>query len=197
MDALAQIKKYYQRLNPDIPQDAWNAFEHLLEVKTLEKGEFITVPGDISNEVCFVAEGLMALYVNMEDRKMVLEFFEENTYCCDYESFLTRKPSRLYMEAMEKTTLVNLKFDDLQYVYSLGASFERMGRLIAEYLYICISHKSSSLLTESPEQRYQELMQTRPYLFQRLPLYLIASYLGITPESLSRIRKRMLVKAGN
>jgi CRP-like cAMP-binding protein len=197
MNPLHQIKAYYLSLNPDIRDSDWEVFEQFLQVQVLEKGETITRPGQTAQDVCFVAEGMVMMYILSEDRQLVLEFFNENWYCCDYESFLTRKPSPYYLEAMERTVLVNLSYADLQKVYKLGPSFEKMGRLMAEFLYICLSHKSTALLSQTPEQRYTELTQTRPEIFQRVPQYMIASYLGITPESLSRIRKRMVAKVRN
>lgn len=194
---LEQIKRYYLNLNPDISDLDWASFESFLSIQVIEKGEFITRQGQTADQVCFVAEGMIMMYLNSEDRQLVLEFFEENCYCCDYESFLTQKPSPFCLEAIERTVLVNLNFKDLQQVYRLGSVFEKVGRLVAENLYISLSHKNSSFIALSPEQRYAELLQTRPHIFQRLPQYYIASYLGITPESLSRIRKRMLVKNSN
>lgn len=195
MDPLLQIRNYYQNLSPEITDEAWASFLPFLSIKVIEKGEFISTQGQIANEVCFVAEGMITMYLNSEDRQLVLEFFEENCYCCDYESFLTQKASPYTLEALERTVLVNLSFADLQKVYALGVTFEKVGRLIAEHLYISLSHRNSSFISQTPEQRYAEFLQARPGIFQRVPQYLIASYLGITPESLSRIRKRMLVKS--
>ena len=85
-----------------------------------------------------------------------------------------------------------LDYDTIQTFYSRVDNFQKFGRLMAEFLFIQISLRNNSLLFESPEKRYINFSKNRPDLIQRVPQYMIASYLGVTPEALSRIRKRLL-----
>lgn len=134
------------------------------------------------------------MYYAVDDREHVAGFFIEDTTFSDYQSFLTRQPSRMYIQALEDTEVIDISYDAAQYLYRHVPEAEKLGRLLAEYLFILLSNRNSSLLLDTPEERYKKLVAQRPYLFQRVPKYMIASYLGITPEVLSRIRARLSKK---
>jgi CRP-like cAMP-binding protein len=121
-------------------------------------------------------------------------FGRENEYLAQYDSFLTRTPSAGNIDALEDCELINLSYDDIQKLYESFPVFERFGRKVAEMLFIMISSQTNRLLTLSPEERYQQLQEEQSYILQRVPQYMIASYIGITPEHLSRLRKRLVTK---
>jgi CRP-like cAMP-binding protein len=127
----------------------------------------------------------------VEDKEICTGFLIENQYVASYESFLTRKPSTFNIEAIEDTELLDLSYDQLQKLYKTHPIFQIFGRLIAEYLFIFISQRTTSLLLLTPEQRYQKLISNNSALLQRVPQYMLASYVGVTPEHLSRIRRKM------
>jgi CRP-like cAMP-binding protein len=110
----------------------------------------------------------------------------------EYESFLTQSPATFAVDALEPTTLVLYHREDMQRLYRLRPETNIWGRMIAEQLYISLSRRVWSFQSQSPEARYQELIAERPDLLQRVPLYMIASCIGVTPEALSRIRRRMM-----
>lgn len=87
--------------------------------------------------------------------------------------------------------MLDLSYDQLQKLYKTHPIFQIFGRLIAEYLFIFISQRTTSLLLLTPEQRYQKLISNNSALLQRIPQYMLASYVGVTPEHLSRIRRKM------
>lgn len=122
-------------------------------------------------------------------------FSFENEWISSYSSFLSHTPSTIYIEAMEPTQVLALNYDDLHCLYDRFRTAERFGRLIAEYLYTCLETRAYSLLINSPEERYIDALNNNSILFERVSQRYIASYLGIAPESLSRIRKRLMGKS--
>ncbi|HPH46369.1 MAG TPA: Crp/Fnr family transcriptional regulator, partial [Chryseolinea sp.] len=114
----------------------------------------------------------------------------------DYRSFLTQQPSTEYIIALEDAEVIELHYNDMQTLYEKVPSWQKYGRLIAEFLYIKVTERAQSLLFDSPEELYTRLMKERPKVIENMPQRYIASYLGIQPESLSRIRKRMMTQDG-
>ncbi|WP_257668004.1 Crp/Fnr family transcriptional regulator [Parapedobacter tibetensis] len=188
------LKLYFRKLAPELSQDAWNAFQKCLTVKRYKKGETISEEGRVNNIVCFIEEGIVMVYNLIDGKKNIYNFFFEHEYTGDYESFLTRKPANYGIEAIEDTITFNLHYDGLQKMYADFPEFERVGRLVAEGQFLRLTERNASLLAEKPEDRYENLVVAKPQVAQRVPQYLIASYLGITPEALSRIRKRLVSK---
>ncbi len=120
------------------------------------------------------------------------QFFFENGWYTDYDSFLSGKPSHQNIEALEKTDLLLLDKKHLEALYDQNPRFERFGRLMAERAYLGVRKRTESLTNQSAEERYLQLVKDRPKVIERIPQHYIASYLGIQPQSLSRIRKQIL-----
>lgn len=184
------IKQYFKKLIPHLPPDGWKAFEDTLVVKQYAKGEIISEPGKTNSVVNFISEGAVFVYNYADDKRKIYNFFFEHEFTGDYESFLTRQPAKYGLEAIEGTTTLNLHYDSLQDMYTRYPEFERAGRLIAEAQFLRLTERNASLLAEKPDERYEKLIRHKPEVMQRVPQYHIASYLGVTPEALSRIRKR-------
>lgn len=185
-----QIKSFYSNFIP-LSDEEWNLLKPNLRIKYLSKGEKLQVEGDVCNDVTFCNKGLLKSYHLKDGKEYVEAFFSQNEYMSDYCSFLLRQPSKLYIEALEDCELVLLDYDAVQLLYSRVDNFQKFGRLMAEFLFTQISLRNNSLLFETPEERYLKFSKNRPDLLQRAPQYMIASYLGVTPEALSRIRKRL------
>lgn len=195
-DPLAKIKAYYFALLPSITEEQWWFYEQKISIRTYKKGDLILRPGQICDTVSFINSGLVRFYHLLDGKELVAGFFdEEQPYFSDYESFLTRKPSPMYIEAIEATEVADINYEGVQLLYDTVEAADRLGRYIAEGLYTMLSARNNAFLLDSPEQRYQKLLEQRPGLFQRVPQYMIASYLGVTPEALSRIRARLSKKA--
>jgi CRP/FNR family transcriptional regulator, anaerobic regulatory protein len=186
-----QIKKYYQGLI-NLSEEEWEILKRHFQVQYHPKGSMIQVAGTTCKYVYFVNKGLVRIFSRVEDREFIEAFFVEGDYLSDYSSFLTQTPGQAYIEALEDSELILLEYTSVQKLYQEIPSLQKFGRLMAEYLFIMVSERSSSLLFESPEQRYKKLVDKKSILLQRVPQYMIAAYLGITAEALSRIRKRML-----
>lgn len=185
------IKAYYKSLIPDLQEEDWNELEKRLTIQYLKKGEFLTRQGETSRTVSFINKGLVRIFYVADGKEISTGFVPENEYISCYASFLTQTPSIENIDAIEETELVNLSYDDIQFLYNQKPVFERFGRKIAEMLFIMISSQITRQLALSPEERYQSIVDNQPYVIQRVPQYMIASFIGITPEHLSRIRKKM------
>ena len=167
------------------------AFFKILEVKKFNKKEFLLQEGQVCNKVSFVNNGCMRLFYNVEGVENTVQFFFGNSWYTDYTSFLTGKPTIENMQALETCEVVQFKRENLYRLYELYPIFDRVGRVFAENAFLSLSRLNQMLTNETPEQRYLNLLKQRPEIVQQIPQHYIASYLGVKPESLSRIRKRI------
>jgi CRP-like cAMP-binding protein len=126
-------------------------------------------------------------YVLANGEERTRQFFFENGWISDYQSFLMRTPSDTYIQALEAVDALLIRREAIERIYDEVPRADRFGRLMAEQAVMGMRRRSQALLSQSPEERYLELLRTRPKVVERVPLYHIASYLGIQPESLSRI----------
>jgi CRP-like cAMP-binding protein len=189
---LNQVRQFYEKFIP-LSNEEWALLEPNFRMLRLSKGEKLHSEGDSCSDVTFVNKGLMKCYHFIDGKEYIEAFFSQNEYCSDYSSFLLREPGKLYIEALEECELVLLDYNTVQMLYDKVKNFQKFGRLMAEFLFTQISIRNNALLFETPETRYKKFSKNRPDLLQRVPQYMIASYLGVTPEALSRIRKRLLI----
>jgi CRP/FNR family transcriptional regulator, anaerobic regulatory protein len=158
----------------------------------LKKGEFLLKGGEVCNHVTFINKGHFRVYNIVNGDELTINFAFEGNYTTDYTSFVSRKPSSDYILAMDDAEVLQIKYDDLQATYEKSPVWQKFGRMMAEYILVFIAERNKALLFNTPEERYINLMKERPKVIERIPQQYIASYLGIKPESLSRIRKRMM-----
>lgn len=189
----SRIRNFYHTISP-LTEQEWKNLESRLTIHQYKKGEKLTDVGEVCNYVYYIDSGLVKMSSMLEDKESIFSFGSDNCYISAYDSFLTRKPAYYSIEAIEDTTAIQLHYDDLQELYELMPLAQKFGRLIAEQVYIEVSERNNSLFTKSPEERYLELQAKDPVILQRVPQYMIASYLGVTPEALSRIRKRLVLQ---
>jgi CRP-like cAMP-binding protein len=166
-------------------------FMQRLKPVTLKKYGFYLKEGQVCKGMVIVQKGCLRYFSRGEKGDHTIGFAFEGEWIGDYESFLLQSPSPDFIEAIEDTELFTLSYADMQALYQYSQRFERFGRIIAENLFISTAKNNRNLLTQSAEDRYLELLNTQPRIFERLPQHLIASYLGIQPQSLSRIRAKL------
>jgi CRP-like cAMP-binding protein len=189
-----QVKAYYTKLVPGLREEDWNVMQEKFTIQKLKRGELLIRNGEICRQVNFINKGLLRMFYMIDGREICTGFINENGYISQYDSFLTKQPSTGNIDALEDCELINLSYDDMQAIYKTNPVFERFGRKIAEMLFIMISFQATRLLTMTPEERYQSVIEYQPFVIQRVPQYMIASFIGITPEHLSRLRKKMTGK---
>ncbi|MEO1049014.1 MAG: Crp/Fnr family transcriptional regulator [Bacteroidota bacterium] len=163
-----------------------------LKLKFLKKKKDLIMEGQVCQQVAFVNKGALRSYsVDNKGQQHVIQLAVEDYWIADLYSFLTQTPSQLSIEAIEDCELLMLRYDDLQTLYDKIPPLERYFRKLAERAYIATQQRLNVTLSTSAEDRYKELIEKHPSIVQRIPLVHIASYLGITPESLSRVRKQL------
>lgn len=163
----------------------------LFKEKTYKKGDFFLAEGQICKHVGFVAKGLMRYYINHDGEEKTYAFSQEDQYVCNYESFLPQKPSSKIIQALEDSNVLVISHSDLQLLYASIREGERYGRIAVEAVFLQMLKDINSFYTETPEVRYEGFLNNHPDLQQRISQYHIASFVGVKPQSLSRIRKRI------
>jgi CRP-like cAMP-binding protein len=163
-----------------------------ISVKTFEKHTIITPYHQIEKKAYFLVRGIVKISVIREDgEERILEFFFPGNFFSAYTSFLTQKPSKVEIEALTCCDVEVIEYADIQDAYTHSILANKLGRLVAEQYYISKTKREKDFLTKSATERYLELVDKRPELVKQIPVHAIAKYLGIKPESLSRIRKEI------
>lgn len=178
--------------------EEWSIFsEHVYE-KTLKKKSFFAEAGKPCTEVGFIVKGSVRYFYIKDGVEITGYFSLENDLISAYKSFLTGASALTYIEALENTTLVIFSKEGLEKLLAderINHKIERFGRLVAEHYLICYEDRVTSFVIQSPEERYLQLLKTDRNILKRIPQHYIANFLGITPVSLSRIRKRIMEPA--
>jgi CRP/FNR family transcriptional regulator, anaerobic regulatory protein len=167
------------------------AFLEILEVATFKKKDFLLQEGKVCNTITFINNGCLRVFYNVDGIENTIQFFFADSWYTDYASFLTGQPTIENLQALEDCEVILIKKIDLYKLYDKMPVFDRVGRVFAENAFLSISQLNQMKTNEEPEERYRNLLQQRPELVQQIPQHYIASYLGIKPETLSRIRKRI------
>jgi CRP-like cAMP-binding protein len=185
-----ELQKIFKQIFHQFSAETVAMFSEAFTQKELKKGDYFLREGRRCNHLAFIASGAMMCYYIKDGKRFIDEFSLDNEFITDYSSLLTHSPSNKYIQCLENCKIYIISNDSLNDLYQIKSTdFERLGRTMAEQLYLQWHEKSKSLLMDNATERYLKLIQNRTELPQRVPQYLIAEYLGITPESLSRIRK--------
>jgi CRP-like cAMP-binding protein len=185
------IKAYYKNLVPRFTNEELDALEECLLVRDIPQGEFVVRAGQVCQYVSFVNRGLVRLYYTFDGKDISIGFAGVGKYTAEYESFLTRRPAAQNIEALTNTQVIDLGFNDMQRLYQQYPAFQEFGRKIAEMLFVLLNQRNTALLALTPEERYRDMIAGNPQLLQQVPQYMLASFIGVTPEHLSRIRRKM------
>jgi len=197
MDALTALNKFRGHVHSYVAltDDEWNILSACLEVISLKKKKNFAEPGKVCNHIGLVVKGAVR-YFHVKDGEEITGYFSfEDEMLSSYKSFLTRQPGLFYIQALDDSQIVTLSYKALQEVCAnqiMSFKMERFGRLMAEHYLICYEDRVASFITQTPEERYHKLLETGGEVMQRIPQHYIANYLGITPVSLSRIRRRIM-----
>lgn len=164
--------------------------EHMTYVEVPKGQEFIS-QGGLNDRLGVIVSGLMRAVEIISGDDHTMMFFDAPCFVTEYVGFLRREPARFSIVALEDSRLYTWSYDDLQKMYSISIKGERLGRMIAEQVIAEVIDEVRSFRFDSATERYEKLTATFPRLVQRVPQYMVASYLGVTPESLSRIRAKL------
>ncbi|WP_106794955.1 Crp/Fnr family transcriptional regulator [Aquimarina sp. Aq78] len=185
-----QIREYFEQIVKLSDKD-WEIFSSKLKKNNYKKRETLLKIGETENYLNFIEKGSIRLFIPREENDLTFGFCFKGQFMSAYDSFLTQAPSTYQTETLTETTLWRLTFDDLQDIYKRTEIGHTIGRITAENLFLTKSQREQSLLNETAEERYLKLFTDQPHLIREIPLKYLASYIGITPQALSRIRKRI------
>ena len=176
-----------------IPEELCNPFfADSEQVKHLAQKDFFLKENEICRDLAFVNRGVLRMYYLTPNGKEInTQFFFENDFVVSYQSFLLQQPSRYFIEALSECELITIPHHALQKAFKEVHLWDKFGRIVAEKSFIIAEQRTESFLFYNSEERYLNLLKKQPKVFEQVPLYHIASYLGIERESLSRIRKKL------
>ncbi len=175
----------------------WNIVKSKLQIVHYKKGDIIHKVGDISSKLMFINSGLARSYIISEDGKdytWSIHFNDKNShmtnlFIVDYNSFINQTPSKLAIDALEDCEVVVTDYKDTQFLYNNAKRGDKFGRLMAEEAYGYLHNLLVDRQTKSAKERFEDFMEQTPYLIDKVPQYHIATFLGITPQHLSRLKK--------
>lgn len=187
---MEQIRNQFQKFFRQTDRD-WQIFSAKLERQAFPKKQLLLKAGQTENYLSFLETGIVRFFLPKEDMDLTFDFAFENNFFSGYSSFLTRTPAVCHIETLTETVLWRISYEALQTVYRDTEAGDKIGRHAGEALFLKKAKRELSLLNETAEQRYLNLFTEQPRLLRQIPLKYIASYIGITPQALSRIRKRI------
>ena len=173
-------------------QEFENGFQYFDKI-VLEKGDYFVQENTICKQIAFINKGILrTFYINEKFEDTTSCFCTKNNLTSAYKSFILQEPSRLNIQALEKSELLVINYNDLQKLYIESSIWGKIGRLIAEKEYIGMEKYASVLNNETARTKYLRLMNEQPQIIQKVANQFIASYLGITSRTLSRIKSEIL-----
>jgi CRP-like cAMP-binding protein len=188
-ESMIKIEAFIRRIiQPN--EKEWAAFTRIVKFRTLEKKELLLQEGQVCNFIAFINLGVLREYSFQNDKETTVDFVSQNQFTSDYQSFIMEVPSLQYLEALTDVELLILKKSDINALYDQYKIWERFGRLIIENVFCSAEAKRKKIISTSHEEQYRNFAAAYPHIIQQVPQYYIASYLGLTPEHLSRLRKK-------
>ena len=188
---LNNIKRYVSLNEKDE-----NDFISIVRTTRVKKRQFIVQPNYVCSHQTYVLQGaLRAYFVNREGVEHTIQFAIEDWFISDFNSYISQTPASLFVEALEDSIVQQIAFEDVERLCGENPKFERFFRLVAQKSFAFSQRRVLSNLGKSAEERYIEFQNLYPSIVQRVPQYMLASYLGMSPEFLSKIRKRITSKS--
>jgi CRP-like cAMP-binding protein len=184
------IKAYLEKIVV-LSEADWKIFSSKLIQQKIPKKTSLLEVGEIEKYLSFIETGIVRIFIPKLENDLTFGFCFENEFVSGYDSFISQLPSIYQIETLAPTNIWSLSYEDLQIIYKDTSIGNTIGRLAAENLYKVKVRRELSLLNDTAEQRYLNLFNERPKLLKFIALKYLASYIGITPQALSRIRKRI------
>lgn len=162
-------------------------------VRKFGKSDFLVKNGDVCNFESFVLSGCVKTYfIDQDAQEIIVMLAIENWWTADLGSFISRKPAKLNVQCVEKTELAQIHYDDLQELYQQVPKLERFFRLIIQQAFVASQNRIVVNYSEPAKKRYLQFREQYASIEHRVPQYMVASYLGITKEFLSKVRRQLL-----
>ncbi len=186
---MRQLNEYLKNLIQLTDNDL-SLLENVCNQIEIEKGHIILQESKTAKKIYFVDQGLLCGKLNHNGKEIINWFAYENQFVTSMYSFISQKPSYESIETLEKCLLYEINYDNLQLLYKQITAFEKLGRVLTEQYYIQLEERTLSLQYLSASEKYKQFLEKEPELYQRISLGQLSSYLGISQETLSRIRAK-------
>ncbi|WP_018629731.1 Crp/Fnr family transcriptional regulator [Niabella aurantiaca] len=187
---MGHLRAYYERFRK-LDETEWHFIAAHFQRRVFRKNERVVQLGQTENFLSFIESGLVRCYVPGDENDHTFHFNFEKDFVCAYDSFLTRTPSEYEIQALSDTVAWQISYDDLQRVYAKTTAGNYLGRFVAEKLLLAKTKHEIALVKYNATERYLKLLNEEPEVIRQVPLKYIASYIGITPQALSRIRRQI------
>ena len=162
------------------------------EYEKFKPKEYLSAIGTTNNKIYFIINGLARVYYLKNGKEITTYLSCDNGFIASYSSFINQTPSYENIHCLEECEVLSINYEKMQYLYTEIPNWERVGRILAEQNFLCMADRLLKLQMISAKEKYQIFLKTAPSkIIQRTPLIHVASFLGITPESLSRIRQNI------
>lgn len=184
--------RYFEQF-VDFTDEEKIGFASLLTRKTYKKGDVLTELGSIEKHLSFISSGIVRGYCLKGDDDVTCCIEFSNSFISAYSSFTEQTPSLVGLEAITDVAVYQMQYEHLQCLYETSKEGERMGRIAAEQMSAVFEKRILDMLTKSALERYEQLLKNEPHLILTVPQKYVAEYLGIKPESLSRLKKQAMV----
>lgn len=188
---MERIKNYLAQLPLHLSAEEIDTITNSFSLETFRAGDHFVREGQRCFKMAFVLQGCFRFYVNKEDQQRTFYLFQERSFFSENRSLLTGKPSKFNVEALEESELATVPYTRLRELYKTTPGIADAGYVMLENLLVSAENRLFSFISDSPEERYRILLDKAPALLQRVPQKHLASYLGVTPISLSRIKWRI------
>ena len=162
-----------------------------VQLQKLDKNTFFVNQGQVADYIAFVRSGYLRVFFNNDGDEITRDISNVNSFMTAFTSFITKKPSFEIVCTITDCELLLISREDLNYLYQHYNNWQMIGRMVVEEMFVRSQKRVYSLLTKTAEERYMRLMADKPDVLQNVPLQYIASYLGITSQSLSRLRRKI------
>lgn len=187
---MGYLREYYEKI-VKLQESEWEFIAAHFDRKIFSKNAIITKQGEPENYLSFIEQGIVRFYIPDDENELTFNFSFNKEFTCAYDSFLTQTPSEYELQALTETTVWQISYDDLQKVYDKTRVGNYIGRFASEKLFLAKSKRELSLLKYNAKERYLRLFSEQPDILKFIPMKYIASYIGITPQGLSRIRRQI------
>ncbi len=185
-----RLINYFLKIT-NLTEDETKVLTESMVVKKFKKNDFLLKEGLFSNDTYFILDGCVRQFKTLNGNDITINFYTEEQWIISLENFEEKSSSNYNLVCMEDTTVVIGNEQKAQELFKQFPRLETTSRQIMETVFMEQQNLMTSYITDKPEQRYLKLLETRPDILQRVPQYDIATYIGIKPESLSRIRKKL------
>ena len=190
MHPIEKIRQTIFSIQP-LSEDEWQKHLDTFTIRQYKKGEFLLKEGETEHNLYYLNKGMTRNYFMSKGKEFTIDFHFEGDFVTGFYSFITLSPSKVNIELLQDSEVLMLPLREIQEFYRDSVNINRLGRRMAELHYVKRLEKEMELLSLTAEERYATLLNRKPHLVSTISVKHLSSYLGIQPESLSRIRKNI------